>query len=127
MGGALALLPAVGACGYGLGLESARVLGLVLALGSAELDRRSTWRASELGRTARVRARAWGYLLPPLAFMVGAQLGRSTFELPAVASLWAPSLAGWALAQLEVAGGSAFNALIVGCWIVPALIPMARQ
>jgi len=127
MGGPLALLLAVAACGYALGPESARPLGLILALGSTEVDRRRAWRARELGRTERVRAQARGYLSSPLAYVVGVWIGGAGLEVPTMASLWAPSLAGWAMAQLGMAGGAASSALVVGCWIVPAIIPMARQ
>lgn len=114
-----------GACGAILDLKSAGAFGLLLALGAIEVEERWTWLRSERGRMAQVMYRGGAFLMPAAAFTAGALLVGTSMRATSLASLWAPSLAGWALAQMGVTGVAASSLLIVGCWVIPALVPTA--
>lgn len=125
LGWLLSLAAFGGGSGYVMGGSGGPAIGLCLALGALELERRWSWNRFLLARWSRTAARASTFMFAPAAFLVGA--AASGGDQGGGASVYAASLCSWASVELGMGLGAAAAASVLGCWVLPAVFQWPGQ
>lgn len=108
--------------GWALGAEVAGVVGLAVALTGLECRYRSLWLSRERCRWRDEVGLAASMLIPPSAYLAGLFANQGTLASFAQGQLWAAPLMAWGLSRLDVAPSAQWGVLLLGCWVLPALL-----
>lgn len=108
--------------GWALGAEVAGIVGLLVALTGSEAWNRSRWLSRERCRWVEHVTLATSTLVPPSAYLAGVLVGHGVVTSYAQSRLWAAPLVAWGLSRLEIGSSARFGGLLLGCWVLPALL-----